>query len=183
MPLFAPQSSAHNLPFPGEVRNEIYRYLLPSSQSEHSAHKYKKICGIFGVSRATRQETRIYYYYRTSWRFGTAAIACRFLRGLPVDLYPHIRIVSLSSYPPQGMEDRRLCGLLQKCWNLQILQIRCSEYNFLYERFQERANPGEFGWDSKKLGISRLQGLQFLSITLDEPSLQPSNTFFPPWKF
>ena len=155
--------SSTNLPFPGDIRNEIYQQLLFSSCSTCSSDHHHNICGILGASKETRLETRLIYYSRTTWKFASARTAIRFFASLTPDLFPNIYTLILQKYPSDCDIERKLSGLLRKCCKLRSLEI-CMEESLIRSKLPTRGDP--FPWDAKDLGLASLRGLQAFNICI-----------------
>ena len=151
-----------NLPFPGEIRNGIYRPLLVKEPRKYRTTRqhHEDICGIFGVSKAIRYETRFFYHSANIWWFENAKTIIRFLVSLSPDQLQHIHRIFLYNYPCDDMEERYLAGLLQKCWQLRLLYLRITDPDFYYRLCISRR------WNSKKLAVARLRGLDTFQIAL-----------------
>lgn len=151
------EHSSANLPFPGEIRDTIYRHLPFPSCSTSSSNHYHDIYAILEVSKGTRLETRPIYYSRTTWKFASAETAVSFFASLTPDLFPDICTLIIQGYPSAHNLERRLSDWLRKCWNLRSLEVCVSE---TFIRSKLRLRKGFHQWDAKDLGLASLRGLE-----------------------
>lgn len=157
-----------NLPFPSEIRNKIYRHLLPPLCLKSLIAHYREVFAIFRVSKSIRGEPVSLYYYEAHWKFEDPKSAIQFLESLSPALFVKIRALVLEQYPPAGPLEKRLSDLLRRCCNLETLVI-CVNRDFL---FCLPRNDGIYHWGARTwkqtLGLLRLRGLQELQIVIYE---------------